>query len=315
MEMLEDTMNKMKEKLFIPASYQIVFTSSATECWEIIAQSLTLGQSYHYFNGAFGEKWCEYAHRIHGKSIAQPFPLEDQPLMVSVNHHSDDLLCFTHTETSNGAVIADETLSSARQNFKGLIAVDATSSMAGTDLPWKDADVWYASVQKCFGLPSGLGVMILSPAAVDRAYAIKENKHYNSLAFVIDNFRKFQTPYTPNILGIYLMNRLMGSVDPIDKISLHLKNRYLRLLKFIEEFGVSPLIKNPKSRSSTVMAIQDAKDQVSAIKRFASTKGIVLGNGYGPWKESTFRIANFPAIPDTEFDELEDCLREFWRKR
>lgn len=311
MDMLAETMVLMKQKLLIPDSYQIVFTSSATECWEIIAQSLTGSKSYHLYNGAFGQKWFDYANRIHGRSIGSAYNLDEQPNLP--DHESDSLLCLTHTETSNGSVISDSSLVRLREAFKGLIAVDATSSMGGVALPWETADVWYASVQKCFGLPSGLAVMVLSPAAVERTILLNENRHYNSLGFVVDNFKKFQTPYTPNILGIFLMNRLMNSIQSINLIGSELERRSLSICRFLEENGMFPLVRNPECRSHTVIAVEDSGEKVAAVKVFAREREIVLGNGYGRWKETSFRIANFPAIPEEEFERLRECLYDFSR--
>src|SRR4051794_37503246 len=60
----------LKEKLNVPADYTIYFTSSATEGWEILAQSLTKKYSYHIFNGAFGKKWFENVGKL-GKTTAK----------------------------------------------------------------------------------------------------------------------------------------------------------------------------------------------------------------------------------------------------
>src|ERR1700749_4185545 len=54
----------LKEKLNIPEDYTVLYTSSATECWEIIAQSLIKRGSYHIYNGAFGEKWYKYTSKL-----------------------------------------------------------------------------------------------------------------------------------------------------------------------------------------------------------------------------------------------------------
>lgn len=308
MSMLSQAITALKDKLGIPSSYEVIFTSSATECWEIVAQSLTPGASYHLYNGAFGHKWQEYANRIHGRAYGEAYGLDEQPRLRQAAH---DLLCLTHTETSNGTVVADHSLISLRTAFKGLIAVDATSSMGGVALPWEAADVWYASVQKCFGLPSGLAVMVLSPAAVERAESVGERRHYNSLAFVLENFRKFQTPYTPNILGIYLLGRLMESLESIDVIGRESERKSRDLYEFLERSGFQPLVRNPESRSQTVIAVVESGEQVAALKTFAASKDIVLGNGYGEWKETTFRIAAFPAIGRQEVEELKKCLLGF----
>ena len=41
MDVVKETVRLLHEKLAIPADYHIALVSSATECWEIVAQSLT----------------------------------------------------------------------------------------------------------------------------------------------------------------------------------------------------------------------------------------------------------------------------------
>jgi phosphoserine aminotransferase len=311
MEMLSQAISLLKEKLDVPDAYQVVFTSSATECWEIVAQSLTEGTSYHIFNGAFGSKWADYAHRIHGRSTRIAYGIEEQPQLVPAEYTERDVLCVTHTETSNGTVVSNQSLTRLREQFPGTIAIDATSSMAGTSLQWEQGDLWYASVQKCFGLPSGLAVMILSPKAVQRAKELKEDAHYNSLGFVVGNFEKFQTPYTPNILGIYLVKRLMETLAPINSVSEELEKRAKSLYSYLENAGFTPLIGASGCRSSTVVTIQAPEEEVKALKAYTAENGIVVGNGYGDWKETTFRIANFPAITESELTVLKTCISRF----
>ena len=53
--LFQKTTQLLKKKLQIPEEFNIYFTSSATECWEIIAQSFTQKHSFHLYNGAFGE--------------------------------------------------------------------------------------------------------------------------------------------------------------------------------------------------------------------------------------------------------------------
>lgn len=77
-KMSEKTVKLLKEKLNIPKSYTIFFTSSATECWEIIAQSLVSDKSYHLYNGAFGQKWFDYTKRIHPMAIPLPFDINEK---------------------------------------------------------------------------------------------------------------------------------------------------------------------------------------------------------------------------------------------
>ncbi len=307
MEMLEACISVFKQKQNIPDNYEVYFTSSATECWEIISQSLVKKHSHHIYNGAFGEKWFEYAARL-GKTVsATKFNFQE---IIENNFSSDaDVWCFTQNETSNATQIENSFFSKLQTD--SLIAVDVTSSLGGIALDWQSGDIWLASVQKCLGLPAGMGIMICSPKAIKRAEEIGDHNFYNSLLFIRDNFRKYQTHYTPNILSIYLLMRVMQQVPDIHTIDAHIKARAKNFYTFIgQETNLDLLITTREVRSETVIAIQGSVDEISVLKQKAKENNIILGNGYGAWKDTTFRIANFPAIEDWEFDKLKTLLRQ-----
>ena len=103
MELMADTVRLLKEKLRIPKDYQVVFTSSATECWEIIAQSIIRNRSSHVHNGAFGAKWMNYTIKL-GKEVQSiQFALNELP-EVEVEKGTE-VICFTQNETSNGTQV------------------------------------------------------------------------------------------------------------------------------------------------------------------------------------------------------------------
>ena len=309
MEMMKGTIENIKTKLDIPADYEVYFVSSATECWEIIAQSLFTHSSLHIYNGAFGEKWLEYTHKIRPDSSGFAFGLNETPDLDLAGITSEhEVICVTHNETSNGTALPVSFFTDLRRYTAKIIAVDATSSMGGANLPWTAADVWYASVQKCFGLPAGMGVMVVSPDAIAKAESVADKSFYNSFLFMRENFLKYQTPYTPNALGIYLLGRVMEHIEPIQQIAADLHERAVSWYQFLADNGFELLVQNEDCRSDTVIAVQAGKELVTQIKSKAKLSGFQLGNGYGKWKETTFRIANFPAINETEISLLKNFL-------
>lgn len=312
-KMYSQTVQLLKEKLSIPEDYTILFTSSATECWEIIAQSLISTNSYHFYNGAFGRKWFEYTKKLKPYAIGYELDIEHELKTKEIDLSSETgVICITQNETSNGTKVDNGRIARLREKYPNhLIAVDATSSMAGIRLEFENADVWYASVQKCFGLPAGLAVMVCSPAAIETAKQVNENKHYNSLPFMIGMAAIHQTTYTPNVLGIYLMMRVLRKRKPIEKIEKKLRKRLKEYVALFEESELYELfIKNKKVRSETVIVIRSDEERIMEIKKKALEAGITLGNGYGPYKENTFRIANFPAIEKAEVNKLLKFLRK-----
>lgn len=310
-ELMIDLKSQLYNKLNIPADYEIAFASSATECWEMIAQSLIQKQSFHIFNGAFGEKWKTYTARVIDTMDHHSFDYQEELDVAALDlPEKTECLCITHNETSNGTQLSDASIHTLRKKYPDpLIAVDATSSMAGIALDFAVADVWFASVQKCFGLPAGLAVMILSPKAVARAVEVNENSRYNSLNFVLDNYRKNQAPYTPNVLNLYLLSRTMSKNKKIGDIDNKVEARYQDWCSHIESLsGLELMIKDEAIRSRTVLCVEGEPGLISEVKQEARKNGIIIGNGYGEWQSTTFRIANFPAIKSKEIANFQKFL-------
>ena len=314
MDMSRKTINLLKQRLSIPKNYTVFFTSSATECWEIIAQSLVTGKSYHVYNGAFGQKWFEYSKRIQAGATSLSFDVNDEfDVSTFQDLQENSVVCLTQNETSNGTQISTPLLKKLRhQTSSHLIAIDAVSSMAGIKLDFTQGDVWFASVQKCFGLPAGLAVMICSPRAIERALAIDEKDHYSSITFMQSMIQKWQTPFTPNVLGIYLLMRVLDEMEPISAVHKKTVARYKEWIDFLSERkSIRHFVANKKVHSYTVVPVQADPDTLVNIKKRAKEKGILLGEGYGNFKPLTFRIANFPALLDKEIQMLKKFLKDY----
>jgi len=310
-EVSMNTLRLLREKLNIPEDYSIFFASSATECWEIISQSLVKTGSCHFYNGAFGEKWYHYALKLQPNAMAYPFTLEQAlPLPDETLPDWAELIAVTHNETSNGTAVDRRILATIKKQYPDkLLAVDATSSMAGAALDFLLADVWYASVQKCFGLPAGMAVLICSPQAMDHAAKIGERNHYNSLLYLQDMMQKYQTTYTPNVLNIYLLMRIMDMRPDIRVTEQKLKQRFGQLRQCIAKLSdVRLLVQDEGLCSLTVIPFMAKKHKIDELRSLAKEQGMVLGNGYGKWKETSLRIANFPALSDANILRLQQFL-------
>lgn len=304
-----------KEKLQIPDNYTIFFGSSATECWEIIAQSLVKKQSTHIYNGAFGKKWADYTQKLGIKTQKLSFDIQKEPVVeafLSQISPDSELIALTQNETSNGTQIPLSLIANLRQsNPEKLIAVDATSSLGGIYIDFQQIDIGYASVQKCLGMPAGMAILICSPRAVKRAIGLNQNQHYNSLVFMIEKMQDWQTTYTPNILNIYLLSRLVEDLSGIQEISRQIKQRASELYHFFQqETQWTPLVQSKSIRSDTVLVLEGNAQEIKELLCAAEAENLILGKGYGDWKKNTFRIANFPAINSEEIR----YLREFFTK-
>lgn len=314
MSLYQETETLMKEKLHVPEGYKLLFTSSATENWEIITQSLVQSASYHIFSGSFGKKWYDYAKYLEPKTYAHKMDADATVDVGSLQIGEEfDVIAITQNETSNATQVNNQKIAAIANKYpEKMIAVDTTSSMGGIQLDFQIADVWYASVQKCFGLPAGLGILLLSPKAIVKVKEKGEKGRYNSLSFMLENADNYQTHYTPNVFGIYLLYRVLKDIPEIQHIDEKTKSR-MRILEdtIAHTSKLKMLIQNEEARSSTVLAISGKEEFISEIKKEAERNGMQLGSGYGPLKPTSFRIANFPAITDTEFEKLIGFLKQY----
>jgi phosphoserine aminotransferase len=304
MDFYKNTFEKAVSNLNIPSNYALLFTSSATEWWQILAQSFQKSTFHHVYNGSFGEKWKEVSVHQTCDVIDLPFDLERSIDLSFISHQEKDILCLTQVETSTGYEIKKDTLLQIRKQWKGIIAIDATSAMGGIETDFSLADIWFASVQKCFGLPSGLAVAFVNERVKD--FIHEPLKKYNNLSDQLAQFKHFQTTHTPNILGIYLFNQRLNQYSNTS-IYQEIKNHALHWKLFFgtNTYNYVPLIPE-EFQSDTVFTI--AYPNVVSLMHKASQEGIILGNGYGIYKNNTFRIANFPAHTLEEIKKLQDWL-------
>ncbi len=309
-ELMQKTQGLLRGSLEIPHDYSCFFTSSATECWEIIAQSLIEKRSLHLYNGAFGEKWFHYTQKINEVAKSVPYPTEKELPVEGLS--KTELIALTQNETSNGTQISPTLIKQLRSLYPNtLVALDVTSSLGGIRLPWAAGDVWFASVQKCLGLPAGMGIMICSPQALDKARWLGDDRHYNSLNRMAWYMDRYQTTHTPNVMAIFLLSKVLEQ-HTIEDVETLVVKRHQQWMKFVDSLQIlKPYVQNNQVRSSTVIALTAPPAQIDTIMEESKSNGFSLGKGYGSLKQSTLRIANFPAITTEEVNSL----HAFWNSK
>ena len=81
------------------------------------------------------------------------------------------------------------------------------------DFDYSKVDSVFFSVQKGFGLPAGLGVWMVNQRCIDKANQLLSKGlsigSFHSLPSLHSHALKNQTPETPNVLGIYLLGKVV----------------------------------------------------------------------------------------------------------
>lgn len=309
----KSTISGLRQFFNIPEDYRIFYTSSATDAMQLSIMNCCQHSSFHFVNGAFSERFLKISQLLNKKDYS--FKAE---FGESCNYNTNipkevDFIALTHTETSTGFTCSQENIKNVRNKYNNaILAVDITSSAGATDIDIKKADIWLFSVQKCFGLPSGLGIIIVSPNAYEKSLRLSGaginsfKNMWNKMEF------KCLTIETPNILNIFLLDQTLKTWNKRGGLKYNIEktdekyNIIEKIINNIKELNF--FIQNESYRSRTVICVKAHDAIIQEVHKKAKKENIILGKGYGKIKSSTFRIANFPAINEKDIHCLKFCF-------
>ena len=226
----QHTDEQLRELLAIPAEHGVMFTGSASEIWERILLNCTALETFHLVNGSFSKKFYSYAESLgrHAHKFQKPMGEGFSYGEVEVPEYAE-LISTTQNETSTGVQMREADIHKLkRSNADKLLSVDMVSSAPIPDLDLNLIDTAYFSIQKSFGLPAGLGVWIANEKCLERATTLKEQASIGSHHTLPDLWKQskaFQTPSTPNVLGIYLLGRVAEDMNKRGRATLQKRSR------------------------------------------------------------------------------------------
>ncbi|XOV95113.1 MAG: aminotransferase class V-fold PLP-dependent enzyme [Bacteroidota bacterium] len=316
MSLFQETREHLTQLFNLPDNYHIYFTGSANEIWERMVQNLVISRSHHFINGSFASKFYDFArsyHKLPSKTESpngQPYDSFDIP-------QDSELIGITLNETSNGFMFPTEDIYQIRRtNPKCLLAIDGVSALPAIELDFNLVDTAYFSVQKCFGMPAGLGVWIANDKCLEKANLIESKGlitgSYHSLSSLEQNGKKNQTPETPNVLAIYILGKIVE--DMLRRGLSYLRNETVYkstiLYSTLESHPqFEPFIADKKYRSKTVI-VGNVTGGSGKLIESCNQKGWIIGSGYGDQKSNQVRIANFPMHSKEQVEQLCDFISQ-----
>ncbi|MBU4017092.1 aminotransferase class V-fold PLP-dependent enzyme [Patescibacteria group bacterium] len=346
-DIYKQTADNLRRLMGIPSDYHIFFLGSATEAMERIIQNTVKSHSFHLVNGAFSKKFFTIALQLGKMAEKIEVPLGRGFDIKSIKiPEQTECICITQNETSTGVSVptsdiyylkhvmqschsersvsgveeshATKLLSGMRSLHSSadsvgmtgpLVALDVVSSAPYVRIDFSLADMTFFSVQKLFGLPAGLGVLIVSPKAFEKSKNLFEKGagigSYHNFLVMEEYSRKYQAHETPNVLGIYLLGKVCNDFleKGIDTIRKETEEKARVIYEYFDNHAkYKPGVREKKFRSLTTIVI-DTQGETAKILPYLAENGFIVSSGYGEFKENQIRIANFPSI------SLEDAER------
>ncbi len=306
--------DSLKKLLSIPEGFHIFFLGSATEAMERLIQNCVKKKSFHLVNGAFSKKFFSISKDL-GRSpekIEVGFG-EGFKFPISVPDDSE-MVCVTHTETSTGVMVPEKDIASIKiANPKVILAVDMVSSAPNSDLDYSKVDAAFFSVQKGFGLPAGLGVLIVNDRCIEKSLELQKEMSigsYHSLPSLLAKEKKDQTPETPNVLGIYLLWKMCEEMleKGIDNLRKETEIRAGMIYDKLQK-RYSLFVKDAAIRAPTMIVVNTPDGSAQLIEKLKE-KGYLIGSGYGEYKDKQVRIANYTNFRLRDVEGLVNCFEK-----
>lgn len=274
-------------------------------------------------NGSFSQRWSEVAAGNGCETVRLDLPwgqpIRPQDVETALAAGGFDAVAIVHNETSTG-VMSDMAAIAGMVHARfpdAMLLVDAVSSAGGVDLPF-DAwglDLLLTSSQKCFALPPGLAFAAVSDRLLTRAQEVPHRGWYFDLLLLEKYFSEGKTtPATPAIGLLYAADRQCDRMLAEGLAPRFARHRQMMAMThaWAAKHGFE-LFPAPGYESHTLTCVRNNRNiDVAAMVKYAKTRGLVIGNGYGKLKNLTFRIAHMGELTVGDMEELFGVLDEYF---
>jgi aspartate aminotransferase-like enzyme len=298
-----------------------VTTSSGTLWFDIVGRSIVKQKALVCINGAFSERFGKTIQAC-GKQadfIEVEWGKAVKPDMIAEKLETDeyDTLAVCHNESSTGVRNPIHEIGKLirRDHPDVIFAIDSVSSMAGDKtLPAEiGCDIIFASTQKCFALPPGLAVGLVTDRALERAREVPNRGSYTDLVEIFEFEKKHQTPFTPCIPLMYALDKRMDLL--LEETYDRVYQRHKAMAEYTQQWAKThfAMFSEPGYESITVSCIQNTLGKsVKDLTAKLAEQGYVISNGYGKLAEKTFRIGHMGEWTLADIKKVLAVIDEIW---
>lgn len=269
--------------------------------------------------GSFGHRLVELCqiHELNFTEIKLDFgtPLSKDELYKYNNQNYTGMM-LQLCETSTGILYDLNMIGQFCKENNIFLMVDAVSGFLADEISMKKMNVNVAITgsQKALALPPSMSFIVLDKKAVARCERINPKNMYFDLKDYLKNGERGQTPFTPAVATLLMLNEKLvrlnknGGVSQQNKLSKE-KAEYFRSL--IKDLPLK--IFTPVEASSNCVTALEPTNGKSAYEIFEIIKDKykmwICPNG-GELKDKVFRVGHIGNISKKELSKLVSALKK-----
>lgn len=214
--------------------------------------------------------------------------------------HELKAVLVVHNETATGVTTDIAGLREAMDAAKhpALLLVDGVSSIGSLEFRQDEwgVDVAITGSQKGFMMPAGLGMVSLSPRALERIETAGFPRHYFDLRPQILHNDQGYFPYTPALAHLFGLREALDMMVEEGFANIHARHARLGegVRRAVAAWELRICARDPERRSNTVTAIvvPEGKDARHVIDHAYKRWDMALGSGLGRLNGKVFRIGH-----------------------
>ncbi len=303
-----------------------VSTSSATGLMEAAIRNCVPSRVLSLVCGAFSERFHKIA-RACGKeadrlNVEWGESNEADRVADVVADGRYDAITVVHSETSTGVLnpVAEIAAAVRRVAPDTLLLVDGVSSVGATPV---EVDAWrldftLTGSQKALALPPGLAFGVASRRAFDCSREVSGSGLYFSFEAFEKSVEKNQAANTPAVSLLYALDAQLERIEAEGLEARWARHQSMaaRTWAWVDEMrdrrGIDLRVlaaEGRRSPSVTCVATPKELSGVEVTRRMAEL-GYTIAAGYGPLRETTFRIGHMGDHTVAELDSLLERLTD-----
>lgn len=278
-------------------------------------------------NGAFSKRWAQVASSLGRDVTVLEAPLgstvSPERLSTTLKEQGHfDALTYVLSETSTGTLTPPEDVAQVmRDHPETMVLTDCVSAIAGRPIDFDDQriDFAFAGVQKALALPPGIAVVCASEHYLEQAQNVPARGFYLDPLRFIEGHQQRKPPITPAIPHYYALaqqledisaGRTLPASDQHKRGAEAWQARFdkharmqARTMAWAASHGTA-LLPEARLASPCVSCIRAAHIDVPSLLAGLAQRGLVLGNGYGELKNTTFRVGHMGDHSEAGLEEL-----------
>ena len=301
---LKEALANLKKIVFCESGEPFIVAGAGTLAMEMaLLNTAGTGESLLVLSqGYFGQRMasvaqsfgidCEVLESPLGQAV-RPSELEEK-----LAEKSFAVVSSTHVDTATGAAAPVEEYARILKNTDSLFIIDGVCATGGMEERMTDwgADVLLTAAQKCFGVPPGLAVLVLSGKAMAKRHKMPSIPAYYAdllrwLPIMKDPSKYFSTPCVNEIRAFNESTKIILEEGLDVRFSRHKKTarairealRSLGFSFFTDETFLADTL-------SVVSYPEDLEDK--AFRSRLSDNGVIVAGGLGETAGRVFRMGH-----------------------